>query len=67
MPDNESPAARYRRLARECLEMARTITSCKRRATLIEMAQVWQRLADEKNGSLSRSAVEEPNDDDEKE
>jgi hypothetical protein len=54
--------------------MARTITSRKTRATLIEMAQVWQRLADEQNGSLSRSAVEEPqqqqiqpNDDDEKE
>jgi len=46
MPENESPAARYRRLARECIAMANTIATEQTRATLVEMAQVWTRLAE---------------------
>jgi hypothetical protein len=45
MPADELAAARHRRLAHQCLEIARTITDENARATLIEMAQVWQRLA----------------------
>ena len=47
MSNNESPAARYRRLARECLEVAHTFPNGERRTVLLQMAQVWQRLADE--------------------
>jgi hypothetical protein len=40
-------ADEYRRLARECLETARTLSNEEGRAALLQMAQVWQRLADE--------------------
>ena len=47
MPDNnESPAARYRRLARECIAVANPIATEQTRAALVEMAQVWTRLAE---------------------
>ena len=49
MPDKESPAERYRLLAHQCLEIARTITNQNARVALIEMAQVWQRLADQQD------------------
>jgi len=42
-----SKAEDYRRRARACLLMAGTIASDKTRAALVEMAQVWTRLADE--------------------
>lgn len=35
----------YRRFAQECLEMARTAEDERSRAVLIQMAQVWLRLA----------------------
>ena len=35
----------YRRFAQECLEMARTSESEQTRVVLIQMAQVWFRLA----------------------
>jgi hypothetical protein len=38
----------YRRYARECLEMANASQDPQARATLLQMAQVWLRLADEK-------------------
>jgi hypothetical protein len=38
----------YRRYARECLEMANARQDPQARATLLQMAQVWLRLADEK-------------------
>ena len=44
-----SKAEGYRRLARECLEIAHTFPDGQRRTTLLQMAQVWQRLADEHN------------------
>ncbi len=47
MSDNESPAACYRRLASECLEVAYTFPNGSRRSVLLQMAQVWQRLSDE--------------------
>lgn len=37
----------YRRFARECLDMARTVESPQSRALLMQMAQVWARLAEE--------------------
>ena len=37
----------YRRFARECLELARTALSEQSKAMLLQMAQVWNRLADE--------------------
>jgi hypothetical protein len=40
-------AAEYRRLAQECLAMALTLSTLDGRASLVAMAQVWQRLADE--------------------
>jgi hypothetical protein len=47
MQGSESPSARYRRLAKECLEVAQTFPFGERRTVLLQMAQVWQRLADE--------------------
>jgi hypothetical protein len=43
----QSAGARYRRLAGECLETAHTFPVGERRTVLLQMAQVWQRLADE--------------------
>jgi hypothetical protein len=47
MYEDESVPARYRRLARECLEVAHTFPAGERRTVLLQMAQVWQRLADD--------------------
>jgi hypothetical protein len=44
----------YRRLARECLENAQTFPLGKWRTALLQMAQVWQRLADEGNHGPNR-------------
>ncbi len=47
----------YRRFAQECLEMARTSESEQTRVVLIQMAQVWFRLAEARageNGKASR-------------
>ena len=46
MPDHEFPAARYRRLARECVAMAQTSVTEETRVLLIEMARLWQDIAD---------------------
>lgn len=56
MVDNESsesPAQRYRRLAEESLEIAYTFPEGVRRTVLVQMAQVWQRLADEHASSVA--------------
>jgi hypothetical protein len=42
----------YRRFAQACLEMSRTVQSEQSRAILIQMAQVWFRLADEKQSGI---------------
>jgi hypothetical protein len=52
-------AEEYRRLARQCLETARTISSEEGRATLLQMAQVWQRLADEVAGATEQLGDEQ--------
>ena len=46
MQDNESPAARCRRFARECIALANTIATEQTRAVLVKMAQIWMRLAE---------------------
>jgi hypothetical protein len=38
----------YRQFARECMEMAGMFVSERTRAALVHMAEVWHRLADEK-------------------
>jgi len=58
MSNNESPAARYRRLARECLEVAHTFPNGESRTVLLQMAQVWQRLSDEY--AASNTALVQP-------
>jgi hypothetical protein len=35
----------YRRYAKECLDMANAVQDAKSRASLVQMAQVWLRLA----------------------
>ena len=47
MPEDEHPAARYRRLASQSLEVAGTFPPSEQRTALLHMAQVWQRLADQ--------------------
>ncbi len=39
----------YRRFAKECLEIAQSTKDEKARATLLQMAQVWFRLAEGKS------------------
>jgi hypothetical protein len=60
MHNRELPAARYRCLARECLEMVRTTASAESRAALVEMAQVWTRLAKEQEAASIPSAAQSP-------
>jgi hypothetical protein len=51
-------AEEYRRLAQQCLAMARTLSSAEARVSALQMAQVWQRLADEQD--RSSGLVERP-------
>jgi hypothetical protein len=46
LPDDQTPAQRYLRLAKECIDAASTFPDGEQRNALLEMAQVWQRLAD---------------------
>jgi len=41
------PLARYRSLAQECIEAANAFPPGEERNVLLEMAEVWQRLADQ--------------------
>jgi hypothetical protein len=43
----ENRASEYRRLARDCLQVAKTVSTEEARLALVEMARVWSRLADE--------------------
>ena len=45
--DGETPAARYRHLARECQAAANTTPRGEDRTALLERALVWHRLADD--------------------
>jgi hypothetical protein len=51
-------ADEYRRLARECVAAARTVSDVQTRASLEAMAQVWFRLADEQEPQGARSRNE---------
>jgi hypothetical protein len=54
MPDDQTPAQRYLRLAKECVDAASTFPDGEQRDALLQMAQVWQRLADtHANGTTS--------------
>jgi len=53
MPD-ETPAARYQRLARESLETANSFPRGPHREALLQMAQVWQRLANQHKDSTTK-------------
>jgi len=44
-----SKSDEYRRLAKACLTTARTIADKEKRHVLIQMAQVWLRLAEEQS------------------
>jgi hypothetical protein len=54
-----SKAEDYRRRARACLLMAGTIADDETRAALVEMAQVWTRLADEDAAAAPPDTVAE--------
>ena len=59
MSDETNPSARYRRLAREALGAANAMAPGENRDALLQMAQVWERLADQRADStaaLLRSA-----------
>jgi hypothetical protein len=47
-------ADEYRRLAKACLTTARSIASKERRDVLIQMAQVWLRLAEEQSRPVTQ-------------
>jgi len=47
MPNQETSAQRYRRLAAECLDVANNFPLGEHRDALFQMAQVWQRLANQ--------------------
>ena len=48
-PSTMSSPEDYRRFAAECLELAGIMNHAEVRKTLMHMAQVWLRLADEKD------------------
>jgi hypothetical protein len=53
MPDDQTPAQRYLRRAKEC-DAASTFPDGEQRDALLQMAQVWQRLTDtHSNGTTS--------------
>lgn len=47
MPNHERPAARYRRLAAECLDAANNFPRGEHRDALLQMAHVWKCLVDQ--------------------
>ena len=53
-----SRAEDFRRLAQDCLDTACTIPRPEARAILVQMAQLWLRLAEEQEESISPSVVE---------
>jgi hypothetical protein len=55
-----SKAEKYGRLAEECLAAVLTVTTEEARASLVAMAQVWQRLADEQNEGSDLAEVPAP-------
>ena len=49
----------YRRQAQECLDVARTLSLDDARATLIDMARIWLRLAKEQESGIPLPGTEE--------
>lgn len=45
--DGDPPAVRYRRLAQQCLTALETTIHSETRATLVRLAEIWWRLANE--------------------
>jgi hypothetical protein len=48
-----SSSEQYRRFAQECLEMACLATDERRRAIFLQMAQVWFRLAEDRENTAN--------------
>jgi len=66
MLDQESHSAHYRRLAQDCLRIVRQVSTEEARTILVEMAQIWRRLADTQD--RGRATVQhQPKDDDKQE
>jgi hypothetical protein len=57
LPDHR--AMEYRRLARECLRVSRSMSSEEGRLALVEMARVWARLAEEQGAALQSLPMSE--------
>ncbi len=51
---------KYQRFAARCLQEARAITDPGLKALLAEMAQEWQRLADEAKGAKNEQPFRSP-------
>jgi hypothetical protein len=54
-------ARKYQRFSARCLEEARATTDSRLKAFLAEMAQEWQRLADDAKGEKSEQHFPGPN------
>lgn len=50
-------AKKYQRYAARCLQEARTTTDFKLKTFLVEMAQAWQRLADQVKTTMAVPSV----------
>ena len=59
MPNDETPRERYRRLAGECLRVAKTMPGGKD-PTVLKMALVWHRLTNEYVGATMLLFDREP-------
>ena len=55
-------SAEYRRFAVRCLEIARATGDEQTKAIMVQMAQVWSRLADEAETSPTSFHGDEPGD-----
>ena len=53
-------AEEYKRLAQECLAVALTLSTLDGRASLVAMAQVWQRLAEEQDQGTEFGSIAPP-------
>ena len=54
----------YRRRAQQCLTLTRRVKSKQERASLLEMARVWSRLADERRPAQQQQQIQPKEDDD---
>jgi hypothetical protein len=50
-------SSEYRRLARNCLRLADNAAAASDRAMLIQMAQIWHRLAEEKERTEAQNQM----------